>query len=172
MKKEATIKSLIGLTQEETAMLLGITRIHWTMFNTGRRDIPQAASERLAVVVNYLKKNGMVSGIGAKQEAAEKEQVHDWLKEEYKTVAYKLHYLERKIQTSLHIRKECYAALAIADYLKKQDDNEFLQHLSQSISKRACTALNKHSLKRLTQLELKKETLEMLKFKMEAKLKV
>ena len=44
MKKEDTICPLLGIRQEDMAMLLGITRAQWSMYESGKRDLPTNAS--------------------------------------------------------------------------------------------------------------------------------
>lgn len=54
MKKEHPIRIRLGLTQEEMATLLGITRAHWGMYEIGKRDLPPAANQLLAELLAHL----------------------------------------------------------------------------------------------------------------------
>ena len=49
---------MLGVTQQEMAELVGVTRGHWSMFDIGKRDLPRDAYEKLAqllVGTNELK---------------------------------------------------------------------------------------------------------------------
>ena len=56
MKRDITVTTLLGLSQEETAMILGISRVQWAMYETGRRDIPLAAKQQLADLLVFVQK--------------------------------------------------------------------------------------------------------------------
>lgn len=172
MKNDTTIKSQLGLSQEEMAMLLGITRSQWALFNTGKRDIPLNAKQQLATIFTNLQKKKSFAPLSAKYSQTEKKKTQQWLDQEYKTVKHKQLYLLRKIKTVENIRKECFAALEVVHQLEGQKDNERLVNLAQIIKKRVLKTLEKNSLQHLNELELKKETLEMSKLKIEEKIKL
>ncbi|NHN26362.1 helix-turn-helix transcriptional regulator [Flavobacterium jejuense] len=52
MKKDTTFKSLL-LSQEEIALLLGIKRSQYAMYEIGKRDLPTAALLKLSKLTNY-----------------------------------------------------------------------------------------------------------------------
>lgn len=54
MKKENTIRTLLGVTQLELAMLLGVTRSQYAMFELGQRDLPLHAKQLLAEMLSYV----------------------------------------------------------------------------------------------------------------------
>lgn len=170
MKKDTHLKSLLGLSQNEAAMLLEITRMQWAQFTTGRRDIPLTAKEKLADVLTTLQKNKSINEYTKRIIETEKKNAHDWLLKEFKTIEYKELYLDRKIKTVEQIRKEALTALNVVTYLEVKHDNSHLQSLAKSIKSRATKTLNKNSLQHLQELQLKKESLEMLKSKIEQKL--
>jgi transcriptional regulator with XRE-family HTH domain len=53
MKKE-TIRAMLGLTQQEMAMLLNVSRGQWSMYESNRRNLPLAASLRLGEIITYM----------------------------------------------------------------------------------------------------------------------
>ena len=55
MKKIHPIRTLLGLTQEQIAMMLGVTRAHWGMYELGKRDLPLAPKERLGEMLQFIK---------------------------------------------------------------------------------------------------------------------
>ncbi|HSD13508.1 MAG TPA: hypothetical protein VLB74_02550 [Flavobacterium sp.] len=170
MKDATTIKSLLGLSQEEMAMLLGITRVQWALYDSGKRDIPLSAKQRLADAVSSIKKSKSTSAESQKIGEAEKKKKKDWLEREYKATEHKLRILEKKINTTENIRKECFSALEVAHYLELHQEKETITGLAQSIKTRAVQTLNKHSSQKLLGLKIKKETYKMLKLEIEKKL--
>ena len=56
MKDTTTIKNRTGLSQEEMAMLLRISESQWSMYKSGKRDIPLAAKQQLADLLVFVQK--------------------------------------------------------------------------------------------------------------------
>lgn len=167
MEKDNNIKSLLGLSQEEAAMLLGITRMQWAQFITGRRDIPVAAKLKLAEVLSTIQKNKTNPQEVNKLIETEKKIAQEGLHQELKAIKLKELQLERKIKKTDEVRKEAFSALQVVAYLESKKENS----LAKFIKTRAKNTLNKHSLQHLQELQLKKESLEMLKLQIEEKLK-
>lgn len=57
MKKIEKIRDQFGLTQNDLALLLRVTRSQLSMYELGKRDLPIAAKEQLAQMLGYLQKN-------------------------------------------------------------------------------------------------------------------
>ena len=171
MKDTTTIKNLLGLSQEEMAMLLGITESQWSMFKSGKRDIPLAAKQQLAALLSNTQQAKSVSPESIKIAEKEKKSQKKWLQQEYEAVHHKQQYLDRKISAMENSRVECFAALEVVHYLETQPENEFIVNLAESIKIRATNTLNKHSSSRLLEMKLKKDSFEMLKYSMEQKIK-
>lgn len=55
MKKEIPIRTLLGITQEDISMLLGVSRGQWSMFELGKRDLPIPAKLLLAEMLQHMK---------------------------------------------------------------------------------------------------------------------
>jgi predicted transcriptional regulator len=55
MKKETTLTQLLGITQLDAAMLLGVTASRWSMYSSGKRDLPTRAMVLLAEMLAYVK---------------------------------------------------------------------------------------------------------------------
>lgn len=77
MKKENPIRHLLGVTQLEAAMLLGITRSQWSMFESGKRDLPLPAQQLLADMLSfvqsaYVKKDRQVEASARQTEDAQR----------------------------------------------------------------------------------------------------
>lgn len=54
MKKGETISTLLGVSQIEMALLLKITRSQWSMYESGKRDLPQDVKQQLAEIITYM----------------------------------------------------------------------------------------------------------------------
>lgn len=172
MEKDTNIKSLLGLSQEEIGMLLGITRMQWAQFTTGRRDIPVAAKLKLAEVLSIIQNNKTNTKEAKKIIETENKKAHDWLLQEFKAIPFKELELDRKIKKTLQVREDAFKALEVAHYLELQKVTSPIESLAEFIQIRAKNTLKKNSLQHLQELELKKESLKMLKLKIMKKLKL
>ena len=54
MKKEQSLRSQLGITQEEAAMLLGISIGQLAMYETGKRDLPSAVKLALTTMWSFV----------------------------------------------------------------------------------------------------------------------
>lgn len=170
MKKDTTIKNLFGLTQEEMAMLLGISRGQWAMYDIKKRDLPSAANIKFSTILCHLHNVKQPSEESQQVLKEEQEKRHEWLKREKSNLEYKKHLLERKILAIENKRVQCYAALEVVSYLASEKEQK-LQSLGIGIAARAKSTLRKNSLQHLEEMILKKEHLDLLINSVEKKLK-
>lgn len=54
MKKRNSLRTALNLKQEDIAMLLGVSRAHWGMYEIGKRDLPPRASQLLFEMLETL----------------------------------------------------------------------------------------------------------------------
>ena len=54
MKKDHAISTYLGITQLELAMLLGVSRSQFSMFELGKRDLPLPAKQLLGDMLTYI----------------------------------------------------------------------------------------------------------------------
>lgn len=54
MKKTNTIRELLGLTQDEIALVLQVSRSQWSMYEIGKRDLPLSAKQHLAELLSHM----------------------------------------------------------------------------------------------------------------------
>lgn len=142
MKKDATIRNLFGLSQEEMAMFLGISRGQWAMFEIGQRDLPSAANIKFSIILSHLynvKQPSEESQLVLKEE---QEKRQEWLKREKSNLEYKKYMLERKILAIENKREQCYAALEVVSYLESEKEQKS-QTLGRGIAARAKSTLRK-----------------------------
>lgn len=171
MKKDNTIKNILGLSQVETAHMLGIERGQWSMFVSGKRDLPLKATQQLAVVLKHLHEKESVSKENEVIAKAEQQQAQEKLQQDYRKVQIKQYKMDKQISTIENIRAECFAALEVAAFLEQQKEFQTKSTLIKSIRGRATATLKKHNWYVLETLQLKKENLDGLKKRLEQKIK-
>lgn len=54
MKKEVTTCELLGLSQLEISLLLKINRSQWSMYESGKRNLPLQAMQQLNAMLQYV----------------------------------------------------------------------------------------------------------------------
>jgi len=57
MKKQHTLTSLLGISQLDAAMLLGVSRSQWSMYELGQRDLPLRAKQLLGELLTHVQTN-------------------------------------------------------------------------------------------------------------------
>ena len=169
MKRESDFKKLLGLSQEEAAQWLGISRGQWSMFVSGKRGLPTAAMLRLNEVLVHLKENKIVAKANEAINKAQYQQLQEKLEREYRIIQFKQLKTVKQIAKVMAIRQECFAALEVAAFLAEQKENH--TSLTQGIQARAEATLKIHNLFVLEELQLKKESFEMQKKRLEQKIK-
>ncbi|TBX71054.1 XRE family transcriptional regulator [Flavobacterium silvisoli] len=108
MKTHQTICELLGLKQQEMAMLLGVHRTQWSMFELGKRSLPKEALMKLHEILTL---NQSLDKMDADETSINKpignftkEELESLLKEnEYQCLATerKLNYQHQKLQSLL-----------------------------------------------------------------------
>ena len=167
MKKRAEIKNMLGLTQEEMAMVLGITKGQWSMYKSGQRDLPLEALQQFSVLLQGVQKE-KISKTAQGFIKQEQHKTNEKLKEAYENTQIKLHRVQKEIDTIEKQRTECFAALKTAAFLENNNDKF---GLASSIKTRAIKSLHKYSLYNLEKLQLQKENFEIMKSKLEQRMK-
>lgn len=54
MKNVQPIRALLGMNQTDMALLLGVSRSHYAMFEIGKRDLSLKATQLLAEILNHM----------------------------------------------------------------------------------------------------------------------
>ncbi|WP_313806747.1 helix-turn-helix transcriptional regulator [Flavobacterium sp.] len=169
MKKENDFRKLLGLSQEEAALWLGVSRAQWSMFVSGKRGLPIAAMLRLNDVLVHLKENKTVAKESEAINKAQRLQLQEKLEREYRIIQIKQLKTAKQIAKVTSIRQECFAALEVAAFLAKQKESQAI--LAQGIQARATATLKIHNLFVLEELQLKKESFDKQKKNLEQKIK-
>ncbi len=115
MKKEHPIRTLLGITQEEIAMLLGVSRGQWSMFEIGKRDLPLPAKQLLAEMLAYVQ----ISGPNAKQTP----QIHQPIRQQLERLLHENEYQQARVLRKIDTATKKYEA-----QLRLQQLSNFLEN--------------------------------------------
>ncbi len=63
MENNIKIQDLLGLKQEEMAIILKISRAQWSMYLSGKRNLPVAALVKLAEILNVVNQQDNLSTV-------------------------------------------------------------------------------------------------------------
>lgn len=165
MQDEITISKLLGATQLEMAILLGINASQWSMYETGDRNLPTDAYELMSKMLEHLQnKNNKalkVHELSTQQEDKKKETLEKLLKKN----DYQQQTIERKINKIKKNQAFVVARFQLLDYLeqhthKKEEHPELLKRMKDKTKDKAAqydeAVLMAHEIKQtLLQLEEK-----------------
>lgn len=169
--KSKILRKKFGLTQEEMAMLTGVTRTQWSMYEIGQRELPTNAMLQLTTAFSYLDNLKAVAPDSQKIVKAEEEKLKELLQREKLRIEYKKLNLERKITAIQNKRAECFDALEVVHYIKTQSIQIHFPPVLEMIRIRATATLAKNPLHQVAKLQLKMDELDFVKKSLEQKLK-
>ena len=132
MKKTNSIRQQLGVTQENLALLLKVSRSQLSMYELGKRDLPVEAKKQLAEMLQHAQKN---SSKHTKSVTAEKKRIMLREKEIKRLLAsnqYKTLLVERKIKAlEKRIGKEEDVYLRADEALQYGLIDKVIRHLSE-----------------------------------------
>jgi len=124
MKREHPIRTLLGLKQEDIALLLGVSRSHWGMVETGKRDLPLHANQLLGQILSQLNKLETAS---KQQQTAQ----HKATKQKFEKLlhenAYQILHLEREIAATIKKQGREMRLLQLRDLLNGLENKKPFQ---------------------------------------------
>lgn len=172
MKKETTHSSLLGFTQAQMALLLNVHLTQWSMYESGKRNLPLKATQLLVEMLGYLKfegKSDMMQQHLIEQEELKKKHLERMLKEN----EYQLYVIGKKIELAERKYNNDIRVIGLADYLTTHPSTKEKLNVEQlkNIASKAVTSLKKSGLASLTELRLKEELLQQEKLLLNSKLK-
>ncbi len=161
MKKASIFKEKLLLSQEEIAMLLGVTRTQWSMFEIGQRDIPSSAKLKLATIlkhVNNLSKATKKEFPYQKIQELKKQKV---LQEELENNKLQKLKLQRKLERLQLYYKQAENTLQFVALLQEKEKQTELETLVlQTIKSKALQILDKNGWHLQTKFQQKWNALE------------
>lgn len=150
-------KNYTGLTQDEIAVYLGISRSQWSMYMSGKRSLPVESTLKLNELLKHLQKNDLMKSNSSFLEK-ESKVANDELKKKLLELEITLYQVNKKINKVEKNRQQLFLAMASIDFLKNQKQTETSRVAL--IEKRINKGLVNNSLKNLESFELKKQQIE------------
>lgn len=159
-EKKNSIRDIIGFTQEELAMWLGVTRSKLAKFELGEGVLPKTATLLLAELLDHMEKSERKEVLLANdmtQPIVNKEQLDKLLKENQ----YQLEKTSRKINTIQRKQSSKFKALLLLDYLYNLPEEMSEEQLGvvKFISNHTDKSLKINSQLLLYKLQIKQQTL-------------
>lgn len=161
MKSNNNFRALLGIKQEDLALLLNVTRSQLAMYELGKRDLPVAAKLQLAEMLQHVQesKAQRVQHLPLeKKQADEKKRVVAGL------LQINQHHqliLEKKIKALEKKQEASLAKMSLAGYLGQHYlKNDIEHHLLKSIGAKAQKDLEEKGWALLLQYQIKKEVLK------------
>jgi transcriptional regulator with XRE-family HTH domain len=166
MKNE--LRTLTGITQEDIAMLFGITRTTWSMHEIGHRDLPTPAMLLLGDILIHLHTNAPKRTREAKASAQSFKRAEKMLNEN----TYQLVTIQRKIEGTTKMQQQQAHLRLLAEFLKTQKTGEMeAVKFSGSILAKAALIDEAQMESDLDALQYRQEVLLLEKSLLEAKIK-
>lgn len=161
MKKIEKIRNQFGLTQNDLALLLRVTRSQLAMYESGKRDLPLAAKEQLAEMLGYIQKKPFRVIANKTLLKEQEEQKRKVLKDMIVVNKHKQLLLDKKINVLERKQQDNLKSLHLVAFLEKQSANKSADHahIVQLFETKANSEIAKRGLTTITKLQLKKEVL-------------
>lgn len=164
MKKTDTLSSLFGLTHNQMALLLNISRAQWSMYESGKRGIPLESRQFLAQMMGYLYLEE--KGVKVRQQLIEQQEAKKKkLEKQLRRNEYELYEIDKQVELISARCNGSLAAIGFVEYLFQLPDPKMAldAELLDAISSDAGRALQKSGLAELSVLLVEKEILELKK---------
>lgn len=154
------IRELLGLTQQEIAMVLGVSRSQWSLYELGRRDLPLSASNLLAEMLSHMEKaetsSKKLNKLSQEKSQKELERLLQKNENQIALISKTINSIEKK-------QHKNFRASLLADYLKANED---LKGMAKYIDSKASRSFEKAGIDllrnklRLELLQLQKQLLD------------
>jgi transcriptional regulator with XRE-family HTH domain len=141
MKAKDTFKKLLGLSQEEMAIILGITRTQWSMYEIGKRNLPSAAAVEFSKLLHYIQENHSKEMEMPDFMKEEEKRVYGQLGKDIQKNEYKLNRLTKKMERAQLLYEDAFAALQVVAYLESQPKNEKITTIKNVIQQKTRVGL-------------------------------
>lgn len=172
MKKQYSITALLGVRQQDVAMLLRVHPSQWSMYESGKRDLPLAAKQLLAELLTHQQSPETTASKlphHAQQQKQLQQQLERLLREnEYQQllVARKINSVEKKYSSQLRV-------LQLVDFLSNHptQKGKLEMRLLKTIEKKAVVTIEAEGLAVLVKYQIKQESLELEKLLLQSKLR-
>ena len=172
MKKQTSITALLGLRQQDVAMLLQVHPSQWSMYESGKRDLPLPAKQLLAELLTHIQAPETTAKshpIEGQQAMAQQQLLERLLREnEYQQllIAKKIKVVTKKVEDKIKVLK-------LVDYMVQRPANKRIfetLHLKE-MEYKATKSIETDGSAVLLQHQIKQELLVLEKLTIESKLR-
>ena len=118
MKTDKNIREILGVKQEDIAMLLQVTRSQWSMYEIGKRDLPIAAKLKLSAMLEYVQKNEANFRHNVTETKIQKQKTAKWLEEQIVINQHKHMLVDKKLKSIQKNYEYSLNTLKLYDFLK------------------------------------------------------
>lgn len=123
MEEDLNPRETLGLTQSQIAILLKMSRSHWSMFELGKRHLPHKTSSVLNEMVAYTQSAEAKTTPKTEQQLEQEEALQEALKDMHKENEFQLEHVARKLAPlEKKYRAQC-NALPLLAYLMTKNPN-------------------------------------------------
>lgn len=148
MKKDNAIRDLLGVSQEDLALLLNVTRSQLAMYESGKRDLPVAAKVKLATMLKLLQESASQKTVPEPHVKKQEQLSENWIKELVTINKIRQMALEKKIKRIEKKYASNLTILKLMTQLEQQKDKKTNpeSNLIKSIKAKAILDLEKNGL--------------------------
>lgn len=131
MKKAPTIREQLGITQNDMAMYLQVSRSQLALFETNKRDLPSQARLKLATIEQFLNQIQPNKAISFANNRNIQEKMMQYLKNQEMVHQHKQELMQRKLDKIKQRYQQCLQLLEVLAFLqnptnKQENENEIL----------------------------------------------
>jgi transcriptional regulator with XRE-family HTH domain len=165
MKEGFNPREVLGLTQDQIAILLNVSRSHWAMYERGERDLPTSAFLVLGDIMAYAQTVAAKSAPKTEQQPEQAAALHVSLQKMLKENQYQREHLARKLALLERKQEAQGKALQLAAYLKAKNPNakERETQLLNRINAKATKGVTHKMLLQIIKWQIKLEMLQVEK---------
>jgi transcriptional regulator with XRE-family HTH domain len=174
MTKAKIFKKNLLLTQEETAILLGVNRSQWAMYEIGQRDIPGFAKMKLATLLETVEALSVADTADFPNRMTQETNKEKIIKTQIKENKLQIIRLQRKIALMERNFQEAQNTFWFVQLLQekiKENASEIETMVLETIQAKALALLDKNGLDIVAKNQLKLDALVIHTNQMEVALK-
>ena len=123
MEEDLNPRAILGLTQSQIAILLKMSRSHWSMFELGKRHLPDSAFSVLNEMLVYAQSEEAKTAPKTAQQLEQEEAFQECLKKMHKENEFQLEHIARKLAPLEKKYKAQRNALPLLAYLMSKNTN-------------------------------------------------
>ena len=161
MDKDTNFRQLLGMKQEDMALLLQVSVSQWAMYTTGRRNLPVAAKLKLAEMLQFSSSNQNKNNINSEIEKQQKTQIQKYFAEQHTVNAKLQDAISKKIAVVTKKYETALKALNFIAFLESNATKTTVEHQNvlHLIKQNNQIDLEKNNFRVQAQLQLNLETL-------------